>query len=105
MGVRFTGTPHPLKVSCVGQSELALHSSGLVLPVCFLDVVVHLRRQAMAALFAPAFEHFAASASFHPGAKTVGANAMSFLRLISSLRHNTPFEVSFLTNSFLLTDA
>jgi hypothetical protein len=35
----------------------------------------------------------------------VGANAMSFLRLISSLRHNTPFEVSFLTNSFLLTDA
>ena len=59
----------------------------------------------MAALFAPAFEHFTSGSSFHPGAKTVSANAMSFLGLISSLRHNTPFEVSFLTNSFLLTDA
>lgn len=93
MGVRFTGTPHPLKVSCVGQSELALHSSSLVLPVGFLDVIVHLGCQAMAALFATAFDHFSTGSSFHSSAKAVGANAMSFLGLIRSLRHNTPSEV------------
>jgi len=60
---------------------------GLALPVDLLDVVIHTRGQAIAALQAAAFEDITATTGRHTLPETVHAHSAADLGLVSSLWH------------------
>jgi hypothetical protein len=99
MGIRLSGSPHPLEIFRSGQAKFTLHprldvdslpvkSAGIDLPTHFLDVLVGPDRQLMTAAQATPLQYVTTVGRGHAASKTVHTHTAADLGLICSFSHS-----------------